>query len=308
MSDSHDPQKIQEGAKGLFSSIQHALERGTGLLVGRNGTIELQTLLFFSQHQHIHAPFPPNLMNTLELHAGVFPASETSVGKWSIEYLQALQNCDCIAAGWYAPLKEEEAILLKIHNLHGKRMPLRSLEPYYVEPSIRWTNLLENQKVAIVNAFAETAFEQTQKAEEIWPGGMADSLFPPGITWIPVPTGYAPVLAQGRAEWPGSPATWEKAVENTVQRVVDSGARVALIGCGGLGMILGHKLKQKGVISIVLGGATQVLFGIKGGRWAAHPILGRFWNNAWVWPSESETPRGAKQIENGCYWNPGGKN
>jgi hypothetical protein len=87
-----------------------------------------------------------------------------------------------------------------------------------------------------------------------------------------------------------------------VSEVVSQGARFALIGCGGLGMPIAKALKERGVIAIVLGGAIQVLFGIKGKRWKTHEVISTFWNDAWVWPSEAETPMNAQSIEGGCYW------
>ena len=42
---------------------------------------------------------------------------------------------------------------------------------------------------------------------------------------------------------------------------------VAIIGCGAYGMPLAAMLKQAGKQAIHLGGATQLLFGIKGKRW-----------------------------------------
>jgi hypothetical protein len=67
-------------------------------------------------------------------------------------------------------------------------------------------------------------------------------------------------------------------------------------------MIIGSAAKKLGCKVIVLGGATQVLFGIKGKRWATHNVISAFWNDAWVWPSDSETPKGSAGIEGGCYW------
>jgi glycine/D-amino acid oxidase-like deaminating enzyme len=90
-----------------------------------------------------------------------------------------------------------------------------------------------------------------------------------------------------------------------VAQVLETGSRIALIGCGGLGMLIAHELKQHGIIAIVLGGALQVLFGIKGNRWKNHAVISQLWNEDWVYPLEEETPRGAEEIEGGCYW---GKN
>ena len=110
------------------------------------------------------------------------------------------------------------------------------------------------------------------------------------------------MLAQGVAEWPSGITSWKLAIQSLVDQILESKARIVLIGCGGLGMVLGSELKKRGLIAIVLGGAIQVLFGIKGQRWASHSIISRLWNDAWVWPSVEETPRGSLQIEGACYW------
>jgi hypothetical protein len=70
-------------------------------------------------------------------------------------------------------------------------------------------------------------------------------------------------------------------------------------------MIIGAHLKARGIVAIVMGGAIQVFFGIKGGRWANHEIIRGFWNDAWAWPSAEETPGGAVAIEGACYWSRG---
>ena len=61
-------------------------------------------------------------------------------------------------------------------------------------------------------------------------------------------------------------------------------------------------LLAAGIGAIVMGGAIQCLFGIKGRRWETHSVIGKFWNDAWVWPAEGETPVGAVTIEGACYW------
>jgi hypothetical protein len=61
-------------------------------------------------------------------------------------------------------------------------------------------------------------------------------------------------------------------------------------------------LKQAGCIAIHTGGATQILFGIKGRRWDSHSIISKFYNDAWVRPAAHEIPEQAAAIENGCYF------
>jgi hypothetical protein len=296
--------EIEKGAEEISKAILQALQRKEGLLVGRNGTIELETLFFKLFQSKPHQSYPSAIQRQMELNAGVFPPTQVSLDRWVFTMTEAIRNCDVLVAGWYKPLEQQEVALLENMNKYAPRIPLRSLEPYYVEPSKRWTNLLRGQKVAIVNAFAETAMAQTKKRDEIWPVA-TDSLLPPDTEWIPFRTGYAPSLAQGSAEWPSDIQSWDVAVSFLARQIKASGARIALIGCGALGLILGSELKKHGVIAIVMGGALQVLFGIKGTRWASHSVIQHFWNDAWVYPSPKETPNGAWRIENGCYW---GKN
>jgi hypothetical protein len=290
--------ELFEAAILISDGIATALSQKKGFLVGRNGTIELEALLTYKEKQFLFQ----QQGKILEKHAGVFPSTELSHRHWIQQTEHAIQQTDLLVSGWFAPLAREEKPYLTRLGRNSIALPLRALEPYYVPMEMMWTQYLKYHKVAIVSSFAETAMKQIPKAKEIW-GDRASILLPSEAEFIPIKTGYAPVLAKGRAEWPGNPVTWEAAVESLVQRVLDSGAEIVLIGCGGLGMILGNRLKQLGKVCIVMGGAIQVLFGIKGNRWETHSIISRFWNDAWVYPSEDEIPADSNSIEKGCYWN-----
>ena len=292
---------IETGAEEIRSVLEHALKRKQGALIGRNGTIELETLLFRLYGSAPNQPYPSSIARRMELHAGIWPADKPNLDKWVFQMLEAIRLCDILVAGWYEPLKVQEEKLLEQTNRLSPRIPLRSLEPYYVTPELRWTNLLAGQRVAVISSFAKTIEEQVDRRELVWPIA-TDSLLPGNVEWVPIQTGYAPVLAQGIAEWPKDIQSWDVAVTSVVKQVIQSKASIALIGCGGLGMLIGSELKKRGVIAIVLGGATQVLFGIKGRRWATHSVISRFWNEAWVYPTVSETPGGASLIEGACYW------
>ena len=77
---------------------------------------------------------------------------------------------------------------------------------------------------------------------------------------------------------------------------------VALIGCGAYGLPLGAAIKQMGKPAVHLGGALQLLFGIRGRRWEAMPQYLSLMNDAWVRPSSTETPPLAEMVDGGCYW------
>lgn len=293
--------EIEKGAFQIYSVIKEALEKKEGALIGRNGTIELETLFFRLYGSGPNTQYPSHISKRIERHAGVWPADKNFLDKWVFAMVETTRLCDVLVAGWYEPLKAKEEVFLNSLNQLAPRIPLRSLEPYYVEPEKRWTNLLAGQRVAVISSFAQTIQEQLLNRELIWPVA-TESLLPSNVEWVPIQTGYAPCLAQGIGEWPKGTTNWSDAVSSVVKQVKDSKASIALIGCGGLGMVIGSELKKEGIIAIVLGGAIQVLFGIKGNRWANHSVISHFWNDAWVWPKVRETPRGAALIEGACYW------
>ena len=226
--------------------------------------------------------------------------------RWVTASRAAYKAAEVLATGWYAPLARQEGELLRDWGWKGVQVPLRALEPYYWPAEERWTRLLAGRQVCVVTSFAVTAAAQVAKGEErVWKdacacAGAAGSLWAPGVQWHWVQTGYPPSVALGRAGWDGLDS-WEEAV-STVVKEVPTDAEVVIVGCGGLGMLIGAALKAKGKVVIVMGGATQVLFGICGTRWATHPVIRTFWNSEWVWPAVSETPAGAGTIEGGCYW------
>ena len=277
---------VLEGAKEICKVIQEALDSDDGALIGRNGTIELEQMISYNQYR----------LSVLEMNAGIFPF--TVIPLWRIMSIEATSEADVLATGWYEPLKQVEQEALNEWKCKAIQIPLRSLEPYYVPSEDRWTRLLKGHTVSVVSCFTQTMAGQLENLDKLFPS----EVFPSDINWNWVQTGHPPRLAKGFNEWPSHIKNSIDAVEWIVSEVVRHGSRFALIGCGGIGMLVALKLKERGVIAIVLGGAIQVLFGIKGRRWENHSVISKFWNEHWVSPSEDETPAGCSAIEGGCYW------
>lgn len=282
--DPFDP--VKNGAREICKIIQEALDTDNGALIGRNGSIELEQMISYNQGR----------VPILEMNAGIFP--HMVIPLWRKMSINASKDADALATGWYEPLKQAEQNSLKEWNFKGIQIPLRSLEPYYVLTEDRWTSLLKGQVVSVVSCFTETMKSQVVNSDKLFPSGV----LPSDVIWNWVQTGHPPRLAQGSNEWQSHITNSIDAVDWIVSEVVRQGSRFALIGCGGIGMLVASKLKERGVICIVLGGAIQVLFGIKGARWKNHSVISKFWNEFWVSPSEAETPAGSSAIEGGCYW------
>ena len=273
--------------------------------IGRNGSTEMEVLAYWYRQKSLNSNyFPQNLLKKLEQYSGVWPATSESITKWAEEYSESLKLLDGLAAGWYKPLAKEESDILDTFAPNAFRTPLRSLEPYYVPPENRWTWLLAGKDVAVVSSFADTIELQLKKGEAIWAPLLSETFLPSTTRWHTVRS-YFPPLISGNdpTSWSSVGVdSWSSAVDHIVKGVLDTKATVAILGCGGLAMIAGARLRKKGVSVILLGGAVQVLFGIKGARWANHDIISKFWNVNWVWPLRSETPQNARSIEGACYW------
>lgn len=275
--------EIQNGSNLIYECILDSLKNKKGAIIGRHGSTELTALLYFEENKSLD----PQHIKMLEKYSGVFAFSTD----WIDTYKEAVASSDIFAAGWFVPLANEELKYMKQYHAHI--IPLRSLEPYYSDES--WLRAIENKNVTVVSSFADTMREQIKKP--IW-----DNRYFPNANWNFVRSYYCPSIAKGRCEWPQDVNNWKKAVDYLEEEVVKTAPDVVLIGCGGLAMPLALRLKKRGIIAIVIGGAIQILFGIKGRRWEDHSIISGFFNDSWVYPSDDEIPGAYEKIEQGCYW------
>jgi len=156
---------ILEGA----IKIRKLLADGKPFFIGRNGTIEIETLFFWKLHRPAR-PYPEYMREQIQRNAGIFPATEESLDRWCAEYTQGLSLMNGGAAGWYPPTAHIEKRILDHHAPTAFRTPLRSLEPYYVEAGARWTEKLAGKKVTVVSSFTDTIQQQLKRP--IWPNGL----------------------------------------------------------------------------------------------------------------------------------------
>lgn len=169
---------------------------------------------------------------------------------------------------------------------------LSSLEPFFaVRP---WTAALEGRKVLVVHPFEETIRRQYKKRALLFPGA---NLLPD----FDLQTLSPPWNALNNS--PGDHnLSWADRLSHLREMVTELDFDVAIIGAGAYGMPLGHWIKESGRVAVVMGAATQLLFGIWGNRWEEFPRHRELKNAHWVRPSFGETPLQAASIERAAYW------
>jgi hypothetical protein len=98
--------------------------------------------------------------------------------------------------------------------------------------------------------------------------------------------------------------SWVENLSHMEESMIASKSDVVIIGAGAYGLPLGAKAKSHGMSAVVLGGSTQLLFGIKGRRWENDRQYRQLFNDYWVRPSEDERPPGfaSLEIKGGAYW------
>jgi len=289
------PQKPQaEGAAYLCAQIRAKKIFAAGKL----GTSEQETLLFFLlERVGDRSPYPPIIRKNITLNAGIFPATDASIDAWCVHMMEdVLPAMDAMVEWSTRPV--EEGLVLQRFARESERLVLRSLEPYYEPTKEQRYTYTPDARFAIVSPFAKSIDRQKDRMAAVWP---AEPLFHPTSSIVPVQTGYGPMLSD-TGGWPAEITTWQQALTYTVEQIVSTGATVALIGCGALSLPIAAALKKRGISAIHTGGATQILFGIKGRRWLTHSVIGPMMNGAWISPSVEEIPTRSERVEGGCYW------
>lgn len=172
---------------------------------------------------------------------------------------------------------------------------LFDLDPWKC-PENPWSNVLKGKKVLVIHPLAELIQKQYRKRESLY----IDTEILPEFE---LKTLKAVQTVAGTKDERFS--DWFEALEWMFQEAMKVDFDIAIIGCGAYGFPLAAKLKNAGKQAFHLGGATQLLFGIKGKRWVEsdkYAYVQRFMNDEWVFPSEMDKPRNAENVEGACYW------
>lgn len=271
---------------------------------GKLGTSELECIWFYLAMRRGASRFPyiSDIKKNMSVNAGIFPVTDEALDDWAqhmvSEVLPALDG----VAEWNSRNPLQESQVLNAFSGSAKRFPSRSLEPFYEDTTTaRWTiRIPDRTKVAVISPFSASVAKQWTHQAEIW---TPNPVWNANIILTTVKAHYSPYLSPD-SSW--SPEIidggWRAAVKSIVDQVVASGAKLALIGAGALSLPIAAALKKRGVAAIHTGGSTQILFGIKGTRWATHSVISGFFNSAWVSPAEDEIPVNGTLVEGGCYW------
>jgi len=172
---------------------------------------------------------------------------------------------------------------------------LTSLEPFFAKAP--WTDALEGLNVVVISPFINTIEMQYNKGRK----SNFDKMFS-----LPIMNLQYVKSFQTNASLQSRSVGWFENLNKMLESVLALSAKrridVCLIGCGAYGLPLAYKLKDNGISSIILGGATQLIFSVYGARHMSDPKLKSLIDDNWVRPSKIEQPHSYELVEGGAYW------
>lgn len=266
------------------SLIEISISEGNPYLVGRLGSVESRLV---GEYLFKGSCYSRLTRNQAHCNAGIFPLRKDSLDEVANRLYSSLQLVDLLGI-WDSPYQYKMVGRL---STHPKICDLAALEPWWFAKP--WSRVLSGKRVLVVHPFVETIESQYSMFSNLHPG--SPSLLPRfDLICVRPPQ----TLGHYREGF----RSWNDALSQLIERVSIVPFDVALIGCGAYGLPLGAAIKQMGKPAVHLGGALQLLFGIRGRRWEAMPQYLPLMNDAWVRPSSSETPPLAETVDGGCYW------
>jgi len=271
-------------AEQANAAIAQMLHNRQPCLVGRIGHTEGRIV---GEAVFRHGWFGRLTKKQAHQNAGIFPVSPPLLSSFAEIYAASIAQADLL--GFWQTTFQARLLVERYSNI--PLAPLPALEPYL--QASPWSAALEGRRVLVVHPFAATILQQYSENRSklfadprILPEFALQVLAPPQ-TLAPLTCGYA---------------SWLEALDHLIERVHQHEFDVALLGCGAYGLPLGAAIKASGRKAIHLGGALQVLFGIRGRRWEQMPAMAAMMNDHWIRASQAETPVSASRVDEACYW------
>jgi len=290
----------------MLSSVEAAaliggtIEAGRPAMIARFGANELDaTLRRFEMNKPASSlqkgwsfmrgrcgPFwwDDGVSTNMRILAGFFPAEPAELSRFGDLMLSCCREVD-ILGSW---LSGEALLAPLMPNI--RVVELEDIAPYVNEEP--WSAHLEGRRVLVIHPFESTIRAQYARRELLF----RDPSVLPAFDLLTLKA------VQSRAGNPVPFRSWFDALDSMRNQMEEVEFDVALIGAGAYGFPLSAHVKRLGKISVHLGGALQILFGIRGRRWDERADHQRFFNPYWTRASTNEGVPYQGAVEGGSYW------
>jgi|DEB0MinimDraft_4_1074332.scaffolds.fasta_scaffold03374_7 hypothetical protein len=269
--------------------IKNTIESDETLAAGKMGMSEYGGISNLMMNQILTSN-----AELLYVNAGVYPPTLENFIKFRDTYLKSLDNMNVLGEWIQTPDGAYgDRMFFDQFATKSKRVHARSLEPFYHKNP--WSKALEGKKVLVVSPFEESIRMQYKKRELLWEN--KDIL--PEFELDTIKTPFSAALLDNPVF-----NTWHDGLEYFKEEIEKKKPDFVIVGAGAWSVPIVSFCKGIGIDAIHMGGGTQILFGIKGGRWDNHDEINKFFNEYWIRPNKKERPLNMNRmrIDNGDYW------
>lgn len=285
--------------------IYNLLESGKPCLITRYGDYELMRIEKYLGHsdpkrnfwRYITGQIPQYWWNNDEyLHLG-WPVDQDFLCQYAQRNLEDSKIVDVLGS-W----KPSEYWLEKYNYLPTDtfRTHLLYLEPWL--SSRPWSRYLKGKRVLVIHMFKDTIEDQYYNHR-------TELFEDPDV--LPEFASLRIIKSIMISETQGLYKDWFDILEYYKKEMDKEPYDVVLISCSTPGFCLAAHAKRTGHQAFHLGGALQLMFGIKGKRWenpryasdlqlGYNPYL-KLFNDSWVKPKDTDIAQSLRKVENGCY-------
>jgi hypothetical protein len=277
------PDVTGEAAQG---AIARMIVEG-GRLIARVGETEGRAAAWFLTHRLGERgeapPYEPLNRERLKTLAGYFPTSDDAIDRLARRYVADMSRIDL-----YAAWTPHDRLLCPRGVLKCR---LIDLDPFFAKRP--WPLALAGKRVTIVSPFKNTITRQ-------W--ALRDKLFSKPL--VPECDLKVVQTPQTQCEEDIRGQDWFDNLARVDANIASTAPEAVIIGAGAYGLPVGAAAARRGASVVVMGGSTQLLFGIMGNRWLPDPRYAALQNEYWTRPGVEERPPGFQKFETagGAYW------
>lgn len=236
--------------------LSHLIQEGKPLMVTRFGSTEA-----YCVSEYLKGKYKESTLTSMCNDSGFFPVNQALLNQFSQLFLESAKSIDVLGV-WF---QVGESQIIKNSCPKASLINLNALEPYYHNNP--WSKNLGSKKVLVIHPFAETISSQYENHRKLIFKN-SDVLPEFELTTLKAVQSLAGTQTQFHS--------WFDAYDWMCHKIEEQDFDIAIIGCGAYGLPLAAYIKSLGKQAIHLGGATQILFGIKGNRWDKVPFFNLF--------------------------------
>lgn len=229
--------------------------------------------------------------------SGFFPNDKDNIKKFCQLMLEDSKEVDLLGS-WRPNERAMEDYLPKSLS----KVELAYMEPFWSDNP--WSRALAGKKVLVIHPFAQLIENQYNNNRIHL---FKNSAVLPSFELMTIQA------VQSLGGESSQYNNWFDALQWMLDEMDKFNYDICLIGCGAYGFPLAAHAKRMGKKAIHLGGALQLLFGIRGKRWEDPTYGVKEWglpygfytsimNDYWIKPGDTFKPKNAQQVEGACYW------